>query len=289
MERRSIAQVFDSCRAEGRAALIGFLAAGDPDFEATLRIARGALRGGVDILELGVPFSDPLADGPIIQAAYTRALAAGVTPRGVLRLVGDLRENADAPIVLMSAANPVLAYGVDRFTQDAAANGANGLLVPDLLPEDAGDFRQAAGRCGLDAIFLAAPGISTPRLAQAAAAAGGFLYLVSRRGVTGPDGGIGDTLEVEVNRARAAGAERVAVGFGVTTEDDVRRVAASADGVIVGSALVQAAHEAYAGAVAHGAGHRDAVREAARQVEAITTVLARGLHRADHLAEEVRT
>lgn len=276
---RSLADVFDRCQREHRAALIGFLAAGDPDTEATLQYAQAAVRGGVDAIELGIPFSDPLADGPIIQAAYTRALEAGTTVGNVLHLVARLRATSPVPIVLMTAWNPVRAYGVERFAVEAAERGTSGVLVPDLLPEDAVEVRNTLRSAGLDTVFLAAPGTTDARLQQAAAAATGFLYLISRRGVTGPTGGLDEALEVHVERARRAGASAVAVGFGIATADDVARVAACADGVIVGSALVRAAAETYGNATAAGRPRATGVRHAAEAIERLVAALAVGLGR----------
>ncbi len=241
-----IAETFVQARSERRAALIAYLAAGDPDLGTTVTLARAVAAGGADILELGVPFSDPLADGPIIQAAYTRALESGVTVKRILDAVPELVRDPGLPIVLMTALNPVLAYGLEAFCRDAAAAGAAGLLVPDLLPEDAGRLREQASSVGLDTIFLGAPDTSDERLAAAAAASTGFFYLISRRGVTGPDGGVGETLEADVARARKHCSVPVAVGFGVTTAEDARRVASVADGVIVGSAFVREAADANA-------------------------------------------
>ncbi len=243
MNQGSLQETFERTRGEGRAALITYLAAGDPDLERTVELAGGVAEGGADVLELGIPFSDPLADGPIIQAAYTRALAAGATVEGVLEIVPPIVERTGLPVVLMTACNPVLAYGEERFCHDAMAAGAGGLLVPDLLPEDSDSLREFARSAGLDTVFLVAPDTTDTRLAAAAARSTGFLYLISRRGVTGPDGGVGSGLEAEVTRARKHTDVPIAVGFGISTAEDAHRVAKVADGVIVGSALVKAAEE----------------------------------------------
>jgi len=249
MSGRSIEATFARCREEGRAALIAYLAAGDPDLETTVALAGAVSDGGADILELGIPFSDPLADGPIIQAAYTRALAAGASVEEILGLLPRIVEQTRLPIVLMTAFNPVRAYGEERFCHDAAGMGASGLLVPDLLPEDGASLREAARGAGLDTIYLVAPDTCESRLAIAAEGSSGFLYLISRRGVTGTHGGPGDDLEAAVRRAREHTDLPVAVGFGVSTAGEARRVAEVADGVIVGSALVGAAVEGAAEAV----------------------------------------
>jgi tryptophan synthase alpha chain len=267
----AVGRAFDHARAEQRAALITFLAAGDPDLATTERLARAAADAGADMIELGVPFTDPLADGPVIQAAYTRALAGGITVDAVLATVERTARATGLPIVLMTAFNPVLARGVDRFCRDASTAGAAGVLVPDLLPEDAVELCDSARRHGLDTVFLAAPAAPEGRLRAAAAAATGFLYLVSRRGVTGGHGGPDAGLESDVARARAVCTIPLAVGFGVSTAADAARVAAVADGVIVGSALVAAAaaaaatcHAADAGPPAHGGA--DAAATAVREV-----------------------
>ena len=277
MPMRPIARVFDRCRKERRAALIAYIAAGDPAAWATEALAKGALRGGADILEIGVPFSDPLADGPIIQAAYTRSLQAGTTVHSVLDSVERIRQTRDVPIVLMTSWNPVRAYGPERFCRRAESAGAAGVLVPDLLPEDSALFRKHARASGLDTIHLAAPGMSQERLETAATLTAGFLYLVSRRGVTGPGGGIGDTLEAEVRRAREACSQPIAVGFGVAAQQDAARVARCADGVIVGSALVKEGFLAFQQAVAENASEQEAVGDAAKAVERQTAKLAAGV------------
>jgi tryptophan synthase alpha chain len=233
--------------------------------------------GGADLLELGVPYSDPLADGPIIQAAYTRALEQGTRISGVLETAGRVVEATGLPVVLMTACNPVLAYGQRAFCLEAADAGISGILVPDLLPEDAGSLADCVADAGLDSIYLAAPDTPEERLKAAAEASSGFLYLVSRRGVTGPDGGVGGELEREVERARRHAAVPVAVGFGVTTPDDVARVAAVADGVIVGSALVTEAAERIEAALGEGCDRPAAVTAAAEDLRALTARLASGL------------
>jgi tryptophan synthase alpha chain len=276
----TLGQAFERAQSEDRAALIAFLAAGDPDLATTQRLAEAAANAGADILELGIPFSDPLADGPVIQAAYTRALDAGTTVRGVLRTVDAIVRTTNLPVVLMTAFNPVLAYGIDAFCRAAVGAGAAGLLVPDLLPEDADDVIESARRHRLDTVFLAAPGGSEARLRAADAAATGFLYLLSRRGVTGPDGGIGTGLEAEVTRARACCTNRIAVGFGVTTAADAARVAAVADGVIVGTALVDAAASAFDAAAASGGSALVCREAAADAVQQRVTALANGMRAA---------
>ncbi|UCC81862.1 MAG: tryptophan synthase subunit alpha [Gemmatimonadota bacterium] len=265
---KSIGEAFERCRDEGRAALIAYLAAGDPDIETTVALAGAVSEAGADVLELGIPFSDPLADGPIIQAAYTRALAGGASVKRVLEGLPRIADGSGLPIVLMTALNPVLAYGSEEFCCDAAAAGASGILVPDLLPEDGGSLRATAARAGLDTVYLGAPDTSDERLAGAAQGSTGFFYLISRHGVTGPEGGVGAGLAEQVERAKRYCSVPVAVGFGVTTADDAERIAAVADGVIVGSAFVREAAEA--------ADREGAVEAVKRRAEE----LMRGIHRA---------
>lgn len=274
---RSIAGAFARCRDEGRAALIAYLAAGDPDLETTVALAGALGEAGADVLELGIPFSDPLADGPIIQAAYTRALAGGVSVRRVLERLPRIAGESGLPIVLMTALNPVLAYGSAEFCRDAAEAGACGILVPDVLPEDGQDLRATAATAGLDTVYLGAPDTPDERLAVAARASRGFFYLISRHGVTGPQGGVGGGLREQVARAKRFSGVPVAVGFGVTTAADAERVAEVADGVIVGSALVREAAEA---------GSREA---AVGAVRSMAEELKRGIHRAGMQHREAET
>jgi tryptophan synthase alpha chain len=238
-----IAAAFQRARDQDRAALVAYLAAGDPDFDTTVELARAAVAAGADIIELGSPFSDPLADGPVIQAAYTRALAAGATTAGTLECAGRVARGTGAPVVIMVGLNCVLAHGLDRYCADAAAAGASGLLVPDLPVDDADPLRDAAAAAGLGTVFLVAPDTAPDRMERAAAASTGFVYLLRRRGITG-SGDAAVDLEGRVARLRDAGTAPVAVGFGVATRADAAKVAGAADGVIVGSVLVQAAYEA---------------------------------------------
>lgn len=238
-----IAATFARCRAERRAALIPFLAAGDPDFATTFALARAAADAGADIIELGVPFSDPLADGPVIQAAYARALQGGASTRLALRCAAGVAEQTDRPVVLMVALNQVLSFGMDPFIEDAAGAGVAGVIVPDLPLEDADELRAVAARVGLATVFLAAPDTPAARLADIVRASTGFVYMVRRRGVTGI-GLTEDDLPARVAAARATSTVPIAAGFGVTTAADAADVARVADGVIVGSALIRAAGEA---------------------------------------------
>lgn len=233
-------EVFRRARAQDRAALVMYLCGGDPSLEATPRLVRAAAEAGADIIELGMPFSDPTADGPAIQRASERALRSGATLAGVLDAVRTLRgEGCDVPLVLFGYYNPILAYGEEALVRDAAAAGVDGLLVVDLPPEEAAPLRDPARAAGLDLIPLVAPTTGTERAEAVAREATGFVYAVSMTGVTGSAAG---DLAAAGARARAladAADRPVAVGFGVSSPDDARAVAAHADGVVVGSALVR--------------------------------------------------
>lgn len=235
---------FRAARADGRAALIPFLVAGDPDPATSARISLAAAAAGADLIELGLPFSDPLADGPVIQEGYARALAGGVTTRDALACAAAVAAGTDVPVIVMASLNLVLARKVTRFCDSAAAAGVAGLLVPDLPLEDATELRERCARHGIATVFMAAPDSGPERIRAAADAATGFLYLVRRRGVTGEGGAAESARSLRV--ARVDGGPPVAVGFGVASPPDAAEAARDADGVIVGSALVRAAAEACA-------------------------------------------
>lgn len=236
----AIDRVFQSCREEGRAAFIPFLMAGDPDLAATARLLAAAAAGGADLIELGVPFSDPIADGPVNQAAATRALAAGTRLSGILELVARNRDRLGVPIVLFTYFNPLHARGVERFAEQAAASGVDGVLCVDLPPEEAADsFIPALGGQGVDTVFLLAPTSDRQRIARVAATSTGFVYYVSRTGVTGERRSLAADLAREVKRLRRRVRLPVAVGFGISTPEQVAAVGSIADGVVVGSALVR--------------------------------------------------
>ena len=226
-----------------RAALMPYLMGGFPDLAGSQRIGEAYADGGADLVELGVPFSDPLADGPVIQAAGSRALAAGTTLSGVLTVAAALAPRL--PVVLMCYANLVLARGIDRFCADLAAVGASGLIVPDLPLEEAGDVRAACDAAGLALVPLVAPTTPDDRLTAIGAAARGFLYTVSVTGTTGERETLSDTFAAVVGRAKAHTEVPVALGFGIATPEHAAHAAdAGADGVIIGSRLVRAAGEA---------------------------------------------
>jgi tryptophan synthase alpha chain len=220
-------------------ALIGFTVAGDPDLRTSIRIARTLIQAGTDILELGVPFSDPVADGPTIQRAGDRALAAGTTPDTVFAIVRDVRGHSDVPIVLLTYFNTVFRRGIEQFYRDARAAGVDGILIADMPVEESGEVLEAAERNAIDQILLVAQTTSDERLRTIAANAGGFLYLVSVLGVTGARTGVPQAAFDLVRRVKAVTDLPVALGFGISTPDQVESCAAhGADGVIVGSAIV---------------------------------------------------
>lgn len=242
--RRRIARAFARCRAEKRAAFIPFLMAGDPDLESSGRLVEAAAAGGADLIELGVPFSDPIADGPVIQRAATRALAAGTTLAKVLELVARLRSRVEVPIVLFSYFNPILARGIGRFAEQAAASGVDGVLCVDLPPEEGAlDLVPSLLRQGIDTIFLLAPTSDRRRIERVAETSSGFVYYVSTTGVTGERRRLPTHLLAEVRKLRKRLPQPVAVGFGISTPEQVAAVAKVADGVVVGSALVRLVEE----------------------------------------------
>jgi tryptophan synthase alpha chain len=253
--------------APGRAALMPYLMGGLPDVEGSVRIGEACADAGADLVELGVPFSDPLADGPVIQAAGSRALAAGATLPAVVEAGRRIAERV--PVVLMCYANPILARGLERFTTEIAAQGISGLIVPDLPMEEAGAIRAACDAAGLALVPLVAPTSTQARLEAIGANARGFVYTVSVTGITGERSGLAAGLPEFLARVRAHATVPVAVGFGISTPEHARAAAdAGAEGVIVGSRLVRAAMEA-----------ADAGEDSAPAVGAVVAKLAEGLSR----------
>jgi tryptophan synthase alpha chain len=234
-----IAEAFARRRARGEAAFVAFLTAGDPSLERTVEAAVQLHGAGVDVLELGVPFSDPVADGPVIQRASDRALRRGVTLRAVLEAAREIRRRCELPLLLFSYLNPLHRHGLAATARAAAEAGVDGVLVTDLPPEEAGDWLAAARPAGLDTVFLAAPTSGKERLARVAAASTGFVYAVSRTGVTGASAVLSEDAAPLVHRLRALTSLPVALGFGISTPEQVAAASALADGVVVGSALVQ--------------------------------------------------
>jgi tryptophan synthase alpha chain len=254
----STAEVFTRVRQEGRAAFIGYLPVGYPDVATSIEAARALVRGGADIVEVGMPYSDPGMDGGIIQHAGTTALAEGVRTRDLFPMV-EAVAGAGARAVVMSYWNIVYQYGVERFARDLAAAGGSGLITPDLIPDEAAEWEAASDAYGLDRIYLVAPSSTPERLAYTVEHSRGFVYAASTMGVTGARAEVDQAAAQLVADTRAAGAQNVCVGLGVSTPAQAAEVAGYADGVIVGSALVRAlgeggveAVEELAGALAAG-------------------------------------
>jgi tryptophan synthase alpha chain len=256
------AAAIDAARSQGRAALVGYLPIGFPDVETSIEAAKALVAGGVDVLELGMPYSDPLMDGPMIQQAVETALRGGTRTRDVLAAVEQATE-VGTPVLVMTYWNLVDRYGVARFATDLAAAGGSGLITPDLIPDEAGEWFAASDAADLERIFLVAPSSTGERLKASAAACRGWVYAASTMGVTGVRAKVGVAAHDLVVRARAAGADRVCVGLGVSTRAQAAEVAGYADGVIVGSAFVRA----LAQAPDLGSGVR-AVRELAEELSA---------------------
>lgn len=262
-----IADAFDHARDENRAALVIYLCAGDPDSSTTVDLVVAAAEAGADVIELGVPFSDPTADGPAIQRAAERSLKGGTTLATVLAMVRAIRTRTEVPILLFGYYNPILAYGQQRLVDDAASSGADGFLVVDLPPEESDDLRKPAVDKGLDFVPLIAPTSDPKRIARAAKAATSFIYYVSMTGVTGAKSA---DLASASERAGALQQELgrpVALGFGVKTRQDVRAVAPHVDGVVVGSAVVSTVEDA------------TSPERAVAAVRELVSDLARGLSR----------
>jgi tryptophan synthase alpha chain len=237
-------------RREGRKAFVAFVSAGDPSLDRTVEVALELERGGVDVLELGVPFSDPLADGPVIQRASERALRRGTTLPRVLDVVRRIRRVSELPLLLFTYVNPLLRYGLARAAAEARDSGADGVLVTDLPPEEAKDWVGTAGAAMLDTVFLVAPTSPDERLRRVAQASRGFVYAISRTGVTGERGDLSSDARPLVERLKALTSEPVALGFGLSTPEQVASAAEVADGVVVGSALVRFLEERPDGDVA---------------------------------------
>src|SRR5688500_16998479 len=244
MTHSRIASTFSRLRAGQAPGLVTYVTAGDPDLPRTAGILRALDRAGADVLEVGVPFSDPLADGPVIQRATERALASRTTLSGVLDLLELVRPDIRAPFVVFSYANPILRLGAERFADLARAAGVDGVLVLDLPIEEAGEFRHLLGSRGIDTILLLSPTTSDERLRQAAKLGSGFLYAISRLGVTGARDQLADGAEEMVARIRTVSDLPLALGFGISKPEHVRAVGQWADAAVVGSALVTVIAEA---------------------------------------------
>jgi tryptophan synthase alpha chain len=230
---------FAAIAASGRVGLVAYVTAGDPDLATSREIIRAIDEAGADVIELGVPFSDPIADGPVIQRASERALAAGANLRSVLDMAGDLRSSLRASLVLFTYVNPVMRMGVDAFVDRAAAAGIDGVLLLDLPIEESADMQGRLGRRDIDQIFLISPTTTDERLRVAAGLGRGFLYAISRLGVTGVRSTVSVSAKPIVDRIRAVTALPVALGFGISSPEHVREVGRFAHAAVVGSALVQ--------------------------------------------------
>lgn len=234
-----IAKRFAKLRAEGRAGLVTFTTAGDPDLETSAKILDGIVDAGADMIEIGVPFSDPMADGPAVQASSLRALKGGMTLRKVLAMVAAFRTKDDeTPIVLMGYYNPIYIYGVDAFLADAKKAGVDGLIVVDLPPEEEGELCLPALKAGINFIYLTAPTTNDKRLPRVLEHASGFVYFVSITGITGTRSAKAADVSGHVERIRKQTDLPVAVGFGIRTPEQAAKIAAVADAAVVGSALV---------------------------------------------------
>ena len=262
-----IAARFEALKREGRGGLVTYLQAYDPDPACSVAILRGLPGAGADVIEIGVPFTDPMADGPSIQKAAQRALKAGATPAGVLAMVRDFRaEDEETPVVLMGYLNPILSYGVPRFCCDAAASGVDGLIVVDVPPEEAGEIGPHARDAGLDLIRLVAPTTDEARLPRVLAATTGFVYYVSIAGITGTRSATAEHLAEAVPRIRRHTDLPVAIGFGIRTPQQAAEAARLADAVVVGSALVDTLA---AGLDEKGCARPEARRQVLDQVRAL--------------------
>jgi tryptophan synthase alpha chain len=271
MSEYGAGEVLAAAKKEGRAALIGYLPVGFPDHDTSVAAMQAMVAAGVDIVEIGVPYSDPLMDGPVIQHAVEAALRGGARPVHALDAAAAVAR-VGAPALLMSYWNPIDRYGVARMAADLAAAGGAGLITPDLIPEEAADWIEASELHGLDRVFLVAPSSTDRRLAQTTQACRGFVYAASTMGVTGVRSSVNNAAEVLVTRTRAVTELPICVGLGVSTPEQAAQVAAFADGVIVGSAFVRALGEA--GSPAAGVSAVAELAEAlAGGVRAATTVV----------------
>jgi len=238
-----ISQAFHRRRESGGKVLVPYIMAGDPDLDSTEKIVRALSGIGADLIELGMPFSDPLADGPVIQRAGERALRQGLTFKKLLQSVESMRLSVDTPILIMTYYNLFFRYGLEAFAQDAARAGVDGVIVPDLPPEEADDLRAALDAQGLALVYLIAPTSTDARIRKIADAARGFLYYISRTGVTGEQEDIAQDLTENIARIRALTDLPIVVGFGISTPEQAETIAQYADGVVIGSAIVRLIEE----------------------------------------------
>jgi tryptophan synthase alpha chain len=256
-----IACRFQTLRRAGRTALIPYVTAGDPQPNITVPLLHALVAAGADIIELGVPFSDPLADGPTIQAASQRALEQGTTLAKILRTVKRIRRRSQIPIALMTYYNPIFKFGEKRFIAEAERCGVDGVIIPDLPPEEASVLRHAAKKAHIATVFFLAPTTTVSRMKRIVNAATGFVYYVSMTGVTGSKKGFARENAAKIRTAKRLTKKPVCVGFGISSAADVRAVARMADGVIVGSAIVKE--------INRNKGKRDLVRNVTRFVRSL--------------------
>ena len=269
-----IEKTFTDSKARGEAALIPFITAGDPDLETTLKIMRALEKNGADCIELGIPFSDPTADGPTIQRSSERALKKGaISLPSIFRLVREFRAGSQLPVVLFGYFNPIFRFGAEEFARQAGAAGADGVLCVDLPPEESGELQRWTDAAGLDLIFLLSPTSGPQRLKMVARKARGFIYYVSVTGVTGARRSLDQTLRSQVERVRKAAHLPVGVGFGVSTPEQAAWIASFADAVVVGSALVQTIEQT--------AGRNAKAEQAGRFVGRLKTAMHRAGRRTD--------
>ena len=265
-----IAKTFTELRKRGEAALIPFITAGDPDLDTTLKIMRALERGGADCIELGIPFSDPTADGPTIQRSAERALKRPVSLPAIFRVVREFRAGSEVPVVLFGYFNPIFRFGLEKFARQAAGAGADGVLCVDLPPEESGELQRWTDAAGLDLIFLLSPTSGPERVDRVARKGRGFIYYVSVTGVTGARRSLDGNVRAQVDRVRKASSLPVGVGFGISTPKQAAWIAGFADAAVVGSALVEKIEKAKGNnAKAKQAGAfiaqlKEAIRRAAR-------------------------
>lgn len=238
-----IATTFNRLNAENKKAFIPYIMAGDPDLDTTMEQVLMLKNCGADIIELGVPFSDPLADGPTIQRAAERALKSGVTLKKIIPFVKNLRQHTQIPIILMTYYNPIFKYGEAQFIKDAVNAGVDGVIIPDLPPDEASYLIDMSHEANLDTIFLVAPTSTEKRVKKIIAASSGFIYYVSITGITGSKLVLHEAFREHLSLIRSLTSKPIAVGFGVSTPEEAYKVSRLADGVIIGSAIVKAFHE----------------------------------------------
>lgn len=255
-----VQQLIADKKARGEGVVVGYLPVGFPDLDTSVEAAIALLEEGVDILELGVPYSDPVMDGPVISRATQTALDNGFRLKDLFAAISRISAASDAPLLVMTYWNPVLQYGVERFTHDLLEAGASGLITPDLIPDEAAEWLEASEKAGAERVFLAAPSSSDERLQKAIEKSEGFVYAVSTMGITGAREDVDQAAKTLVERLKALGASEVCVGLGISTGEQVSDVLSYADGAIVGSALVRALDDggvAKLREVARGLVHRD--------------------------------